>query len=162
MDFDFDSDDDEPVVTPDPLTAQEMVDLFARKAKPRLLELLKVKVPHIFDDSPGRDNSTFVTDYGEVRLKLQRTSQPYGDMDRFAREDKVIGFVVNPGLLPIVKSMTFASQGRKVLVTRKIAAGLSDRGAVAHIEGFGIRILLTFDAEKNESQVAWEWLFGTV
>ncbi len=163
LDFDFeDPENDEEPAPPVILNAQEMVDLFVLKAKPRFVDLLKVKVPHMYDAVPGRDNSTTMTDVGEVRLKLLRSSQPYGGMDRFATEEKVMGFVVNPGMLPIVKSMTFASQGRKVLVSRRIAPAAGDRGAVAYMDGYGIRVMLTFDAATNESTVVWEWLFGVV
>ncbi|WP_031495902.1 hypothetical protein [Bryobacter aggregatus] len=165
MDFEFDFDDPEsdlPAVAPELLTPQEMVDLFARKAKPRLLELLKLKVPHLYDETPGRDGAITATTFGDLRLKLQRTSQPYRGMDRFANEEKVLGFVINPGLLPIVKAMTFASQGKRLVVTRKIAPANSDKGAVADVDGFGIRVLLRFDAETEEHLVVWEWLSGVI
>ncbi len=164
MDLDFDFEDPENDIEPAPpvlLSAQEMVDLFARKAKMRMDDLLRLKVEHVYDDRPGRDGATTATAHGEVKLKLFKTSQPYGGMDRFAQEDKVIGFVINPGLLPIVKAMTFAAQGRKVVASRKVAAA-GERGAGADVAGYGIRVMVSFDAATNESTVAWEWLFGVL
>ena len=164
MDLDFtveDEDDETPVPAP-LLNAEEKVALFIRKATPRLVDLLKLKVEHFYDERPGRDGATTVTDKGAVKLKLMRASQPYSGMDRFASEDKVMGFVVNPGLLPIVKSMVFAAQGRKLLVTRRIEALPGDRGTVGYLDNYGIRVILKFDAETNESTVVWEWLFGVL
>ncbi len=163
LDFDFeDPENDEQPAPPVLLSAQEMVDLFARKAKTRMDELLRLKVEHVYDDRPGRDGATTATAHGEVKLKLHKTSQPYGGMDRFAQEDKVIGFVINPGLLPIVKAMTFGAQGRTVVASRKVAPALGERGAAADVAGYGIRVMVSYDAATNESTVAWEWLFGVL
>jgi|GEM_PF-1556955 len=162
LDFTLLDEDDETPIPPPPLNAEEMVALFIAKAKPRLVDLLKLKVEHFYDERPGLDGSTTKTDKGEVKLKLLRTSQPYGGMDRFATEEKVMGFVVNPGLLPIVKSMVFAAQGRKLLVTRRIESVGPERGTVGYIDGYGIKVILTYDAATNESTVAWQWLFGVL
>lgn len=145
----------------EPLTAQEMVELFARKAKPRLQELLRIRGEHLFDATPGHEGSSTLTERGEVKLKVGRTSQPYKDIHRFANDEHVIGFVVNPGLVPIVKAMTIAMLGKKLLVTR--ALGPTPKGAVsAPIEGYGVRVLLRHDEDQNETTITWEWLFGAV
>src|SRR4051812_15034180 len=113
------------------MNEQEIVDQFARLAKPRLSELLKLSVQHIYDWTPGDTKSMFVTDNSKIALKLVRTVQPYGDIKRFVTEDKVMGFVINPGLVPIVKAISMDIRGRQLLVTRKIAARDDDKGVVA-------------------------------
>jgi hypothetical protein len=35
------------------MTEQALVDLFAKAAKPRLMELLKLKVTHVYETTPG-------------------------------------------------------------------------------------------------------------
>jgi hypothetical protein len=142
------------------MTEQEIVDLFARAAKPRLMDLLKLKVRHVYETTPGDANSKIVIDGVEVLFKSIRTVQPYKDIARFAAEDKVIGFVVNPGLLPIVKAISMDIRGRKVLVTRRIQARDDDNGVVAQLNHFGIRIMMSFDAVRNETEVVWEALYG--
>ena len=44
-------------------------------------------------------------------------------------------------------------RGRKMLVTRKIQARDGDKGVVAHIDYFGIRVVMSFDSVLNEAQV---------
>jgi hypothetical protein len=142
------------------MTDQEMVDEFARLAKPRLLELLRLTVPHLYDPRPGSAESTSAADNSGVGLKLVRTVQPYGDIERFVAADKVMGFVVNPGLVPLVKAISFDVRGRKLLVTRNIAPTSSDRGAVAHVDGCGVRVMLYFDEDEGETHLVWECLYG--
>jgi len=142
------------------MTEQEIVDLFAKAAKPRLMDLLKLKIRHVYETTPGDANSTIVIDGGEIRFITIRTVQPYRDIERFVAEDKVIGFVVNPGLLPIVKAISMDVRGRKMLVTRSIQAREDDKGVVAHLDHFGVRILMSFDSVRNETQVVWEALYG--
>jgi hypothetical protein len=141
---------------------EEIVDQFARLAKPRLSELLKLNVQHIYDWTPGDTKSTFVTDYSEVGLKLVKTVQPYGAIERFVTEDKVMDFIVNPGLVPIAKAISMDIRGRQLLVTRKIAAREDDKGVVAHVDGFGVRIMMYFDLGQNDTHVVWECLYGVV
>jgi hypothetical protein len=142
------------------MTQQAIVDHIAKVAKPRLLELLKLKMTHIYEATSGNANSKPLVDGIEVEFRLLRTVQPYKDVERFLAEDKVIGFVVNPGLLPIVKAISLAVRGRKLLVTRKIQAREDDRGVVAHFDHFGIRVMMSFDSALNETQVIWEVLYG--
>lgn len=142
------------------LTEQQIVDLFAKVAKPRLMDLLKLKIRHVYETTPGDANSTIVIDGNEIRFKSIRSAQPYKDIDRFVEEDKVIGFVVNPGLLPIVKAISMDVRGRKMLVTRKIKAREDDKGVVSQLDQFGVRIMMSFDSARSETQVVWEVLYG--
>ena len=141
------------------MNEQEIVDYCARLAKPRFTELLRPTVLHVYD-STGDLTSPFVIDNSEVRLKFVRTVQPYGDIKRFVTEDKVMGFVVNPGLVPIVKAISMDIRGRQLLVTRKIAARDDDKGVLAHVDGFGVRIMMYFDADQNDTNLVWECLYG--
>ena len=142
------------------LQGQEIVDLFAKAAKPRLMDLLKLKVRHVYETIPGNAESTIVIDGNEIHFKSIRSTQPYRDIERFVVEDKIIGFVVNPGLLPIVKAISMDIRGIKMLVTRRIQAGDDDKGVVAQLDHFGVRIVLNFDSVLNETQVVWGALYG--
>jgi hypothetical protein len=142
------------------VTDQQIVDLFARVAKPRLMDLLKLKVRHVYETTPGDVNSKIAIDGNQIRFKSVRSAQPYRDIGRFAAEDKVMGFVVNPGLLPIVKAISMEVRGRKMLVTRSIQARDEDKGVVAQLDHFGVRIVMSFDSVRNETQVVWEALYG--
>src|ERR1700684_462277 len=101
------------------MTQQAMVDHFAKLAKPRLLDLLKLKVSHVYESNPGHSGSKLVIDGFEVEFRLLRTAQPYKDIERFLADDKLIGFIVNPGVLPIVKAISTDIRGRNLLVTRR-------------------------------------------
>lgn len=142
------------------MNEQAMVDRFAELAKPRLFELLRLNIEHVYDPAPGDATSTFGRDSGDVRLKLMRTVQPYGDIERFVAQDKVMGYVVNPGLLPIAKAISSDVRGRRLLVTRKIADKVGDKGVVAHTDGIGVRIMMYFDSDQNETHLVWECLYG--
>jgi hypothetical protein len=142
------------------MTDQEAVDYFARLAKARFLELLRLSIPHLYDPRPGHADSTSPTENRDVGLKLVRTVQPYGEISRFTSEEKAMGFVVTPGLVPLVKAITFDARGRKLLVTRSVAGRASDRGVVAHVEGCGMRIMMYFDEDEGETHVVWECLYG--
>jgi hypothetical protein len=142
------------------MTEQEIVDLFAKAAKPRLMDLLKLKVRHVYETTPGNAESTIVIDGNQIQFKSIRSTQPYRDIERFVVEDKIIGFVVNPGLLPIVKAISMDIRGRKMLVTRRIHARNEDNGVVAQLDHFGVRIMMSFDSVRNETEVVWESLYG--
>jgi hypothetical protein len=101
-----------------------------------------------------------VIDGSEVVFKSVRSAQPYKEIERFVAEDKVIGFVVNPGVLPIVKAISMEIRERKVLVTRRILARQDDQGVVAQLDHFGIRIMMNFYGDRNETEVVWEALYG--
>jgi hypothetical protein len=142
------------------MTEQAMVDHFAKLAKPRLMDLLRLKVRHVYETTPGNANSKLVIDGCEVDFRLLRTEQPYKDIERFLAADKLIGFLVDPGVLPIVKAISMDTRGRKMLVTRKVQARDDDKGVVAHIDHFGIRVMMSFDSVLDEAQVVWESLYG--
>ena len=142
------------------MTEQEMVDRFAELAKPRVLELLKLKIPHVYDETPGTAMSKVMAANRAIGLKLERTIQPYALIERLTTDEKVTGFIINPGLVPLVKAMAFDIRGRQLLVTRRIAAKAGEKGAIAHVEGFGIQIGMRFDSSRNETQVIWECLYG--
>jgi hypothetical protein len=88
--------------------------------------------------------------------------QPYKDIERFVAEDSVIGFIVNPGLLPIAEAISTNIRGRKMLVTRRIQALDDDKGVIADLDHFGVRITMSFDPVRNETRLVWETLYGVV
>ena len=142
------------------MTDQAMVELFARLAQPRLMELLKLKARHVYETTPGNANDDLVIDGSEVRFKLVRTAQPYRDIQRFVADDKVMGFVIGPGVLPIVKAISTDLRGKTMLVTRRIQSRDADKGVVAHLDHFGGRVVMSFDSNRNETDVVWEALYG--
>jgi hypothetical protein len=142
------------------MTKQAMVDLFARLAQPRLMDLLRLKVRHVYETTPGNANSKLVIDGHEVQFKLVRAAQPYKDIQRFTAEDKVMGFVVGPGLLPIVKAISTDVRGKNMLVTRRIQDRDDEKGVVAHLDHFGSRVTMSCDLVRNETEVIWEVLYG--
>jgi hypothetical protein len=144
------------------MTPQAMVDLFARLAQPRLMELLRLKARHIYEITPGNAESKLVVDGQEVQFKLVRTSQPYKDIERFTAGDKIMGFVIGPGVLPIVKAISMDLRGKTMLVTRRIQGRDDEKGAVAHLDHLGVRVTMSFDMVRNETEVVWEALYGVV
>jgi len=66
--------------------------------------------------------------------------------------------VIDPGLLPIAKAIAKDVLGRRTLITRRIAPKKTDQGAIADVQGFGIRVLIYEDAD--DTIVAWECLYG--
>jgi hypothetical protein len=142
---------------------QAMVDLFAELAKPRLMELLKLKsAQHIYDPEPARAPAKFLHEGREIPLgKLIQTSQPYKNIERFVSDERVMAYIVDPGLVPIVKSILLDVRGRRLLVSRRVAPAAADKGGVvAHADGFGMRIVLHVDPLSQEAQVIWECLYG--
>jgi hypothetical protein len=146
------------------VTEQETVDHIAVLAKPRLTSLLRLRnVIHIYDPTPGAVNSKVVENGHEVTLgNLKTASQPYRDIERFLFEEKIMQYIVGPGLLPVVTALSKAIMGRKLLVTRKVAARDDDKGVVGHLDGFGVRIMLYFDEATGDTIVAWECLYGVM
>jgi hypothetical protein len=139
---------------------QEIVEYFAQLAKPRLLELLRLKASHVYDPTPGKAGSKCMTEAGEVELQLSSSTQPYKDIERFLVEDKVMGYVITPGLLPIAKAISVEVRGRRLLVTRRIDSSEGGTGVVAHADELGLRVSMSFDPEANETTLLWECLFG--
>jgi hypothetical protein len=145
------------------MNPQAMADLFAKLAKPRLMDLLRLKsVEHIYDPTPGRAPAKFLHKGREISLdKLQKTSQPYKDIHRFVSEDRVQAFILDPGLLPAVKSILIDVRGRRLLATRKVGPKeAAENAAVSHLDGFGMRIVLRLDPSTNECTLGWECLYG--
>ena len=102
------------------MSPQALAELFAKVAKPRLLDLLKLKsVEHVYDPTPGRAPASFLYQGREISLKLHKTTQPYKDVLRFVSAEKVQAYILDPGLLPAVKSILTDVRGRRVLVTRR-------------------------------------------
>jgi hypothetical protein len=141
---------------------QGTVDRLVGLAKPRLASLLRLRsVRHVYDPRPGALNSKFVEDGHEITLsKLKRASQPYRDIERFLSDEKVMQYIIDPGLLPLVTAMSKDIAGRKFLVTRKVAARDDDKGVVGHVAGFGVRIMIHFDEADGETIVEWTCLYG--
>jgi hypothetical protein len=144
------------------LNAQETVNRFALLAEPRLATLLRLSTArHVYDPVPGAVNSDSVESGERIVLsQWQRSQQPYKDLERFLGEERVMQSVIDPGLLPIAKAIARDVLGRRILVTRRIAAKKNDSGAIAHVEGYGIRILLYADTDAGDTIVAWECLYG--
>jgi hypothetical protein len=119
---------------------------------------------HVFEPTPGTLNSRAMVD-GQYEVTFNRTkftSQPYRSMERFIGEERVMQFVIEPGLLPLATAMSKDMMGRKVLVSRKLADKESDRGAIAHVQGFGVRVAMYFDEAAGDTIVSWECLYGVL
>ena len=142
------------------MNEQEVVDRLAGLAAPRLASLLRLRsVRHVYDPTPGALNS--ISD--KVTLnKLKRASQPYRDIERFFTSEKVMQYIVDPGLLPIVTALSKDIVGRKLLVTRRVAAPDNDKGVSAHLSGFGVRIAMFFDEPSGETILEWDCLYGVL
>ena len=143
------------------VTDQETVDRLAVLAKPRLTSLLRLRnVLHVYEPTPSTLNSVVVLDGKQFTLdKLKRSSQPYRDIERFLTEEKVMQYIIDPGLLPLVTALSKDIAGKKVLVTRRVAARDDDKGAVGHLDGFGVRIMMYFDEAARETIVEWGCLY---
>ena len=131
-------------------------------AQPRLTSLLRLKsTKHVYEPTPGELNSTVVVDGQEAILnKFKTASQPYRDIERFLGEDKIMQYIVGLGLLPVVTALSKDIMGRRLLVTRRVAARSDDRGVVGHLDGYGVRIMLYFDVAAGDTIVTWECLYG--
>ena len=141
---------------------QETVDRIAVLAEPHLTGLLRLRsARHIYEPTPGALNSKVVVNGSTVTLdKLKRACQPYRNIERFLSDDKMMQFIVAPGLLPIVTALSKEIMGKKVLVTRRVAAMDADKGVVAHLDGFGVRIMMYLDQTAGETIVECNCLYG--
>lgn len=142
------------------MKAQAAADRFAALAKPRLATLLRLSsAQRIYEPTPGALHSTVVESGTIIALdKWSRGVQPYKDLERFAGDDRVVQSIIDPGLLPIAKAISKDVLGRRLLVTRRIAPKENDKGAIAHVEGYGIRVVVY--QEDDDTVVAWECLYG--
>ena len=93
------------------------------------------------------------------KRKLKRASQPYRDIERFLADEKVMEYIIGPGLLPVVMALSKDSFGKKLLVTRRLAGSDDDKGVVGHLDGFGVRIMMYFDKAAGETIVEWSCLY---
>ena len=140
------------------------MDRLASLAKPRLTNLLRLRsVRHVYDPTPGAVNSIVVKDGRRFTLnKLKRASQPYRDIERFLSDEKIMQYIVGPGLLPVVLALSKDIAGKKMLVTRRMAARHDDKGVVGHLDGFGVRIMMYLDEAAGETIVEWNCLYGVL
>src|SRR4051794_38356862 len=101
-------------------------------AGPRAASLLRLRAArHVYEPTPGALHSKVVEDGEEVTLnKWKSAVQPYRDIERFLSEEKVMQFLVGPGLLPVITALSKDILGRRLLVTRRVADRAGDRGAV--------------------------------
>jgi hypothetical protein len=120
------------------------------------MDLLKLKVRHVYETTPGNVNSKFVIDGCEVDFRLLRTAPPYKDIGRFLATDNLISF---PACFQSSKQFRWTPVGEKCW-SRKAHARDDDKSLVAHIDHFGIRVMISFDSVLNEAQVVWESLYG--
>lgn len=155
---------DEPTVILRAVNEQETVDRLAALATPRLANLLRLRsVKHIYDPTPGALNSTVVEDGHKVILdKFKRASQPYRGIDRFLSDEKVMEYIIGPGLLPVVMAVSKDIMGKKLLVTRRVAARDDDKGVAGHFDGFGVRIMMYVDKGAGETILEWSCLYGVL
>jgi hypothetical protein len=143
---------------------QETVDRLAVLAKPRLTTLLRLRgVRHVYESTPGTLNSSVIElDQQVILNKFKRAPQPYRDIERFLADDKVMQFIVGPGLLPVVTALSKDIIGKKLLVTRRVAARKDDQGVIGNLDGFGVRIMMYFDAASDDKIVEWSCLYGVL
>ena len=100
------------------MNPQQMADFFARLAKPRLMELLKLQnVEFLYDATPGRAPGTYFHQGREVPLKLQKTSQPYKDLYRFVEPGEGSAIYSGPRPGAAVKAIKTDVRGRSILMT---------------------------------------------
>jgi hypothetical protein len=71
-------------------------------------------------------------------------------------------YIIGPGLLPVVMALSKDIVGKKLLVTRRVAAKDDDRGVIGHLDGFGVRIMMYFDEAAGETIVEWNCLYGVL
>jgi len=130
-----------------PVTDQEAVNRIAALAGARAAQLLRLRsVKHIYDSTPGLLNSTFVENGHKITLdKWKSSSQPYRDIERFMVEEKVMQYIVGPGLLPVVTALSKSDHGTENCWSHaKWPQGIVTRGVVGHLEGFGVRVMMFF------------------
>jgi hypothetical protein len=143
---------------------QETVDRFALLAKPRLTSLLRLRgVRHVYDPTPGALNSKVIDLGQEVTLnKFKRASQPYRDIERFLSDEKVMQYIIGPGLLPVVTALSKDIMGKKLLLTRRVAPRDDDKGVSGNVDDFGVRIMMYFDKAAGDEIVEMSCLYGVL
>ncbi len=146
------------------MNEQETVDRLAVLAKPRLTSLLRLRsARHVYDPTPGALHSKVVENGKDFALdKWKQAAQPYRDIQRFLSEEKVMQYIIGPGILPVVMALSKDILGKRVLVTRRVAPRDGDKGVTGHLSGFGVRIMLYFDEASRETIVEWGCLYGVL
>jgi hypothetical protein len=147
-----------------PVNEQKIVDRIAVLAKPHLTDLLRLRsVRHIWNPTPGALNSSVIENGRSLTLdKFKRASQPYRNIERFLTDDRMMQYIVRPGLLPIVLAISKDIMGKKLLITRRVAAREDDKGVVAHLDGFGVRVIMYMDQSGGETIVEWTCFYGVL
>lgn len=147
-----------------PTLLQPTADRFAALAAARMPSMFQLRsTRHVYDPTPGDVNSVSAVDGRDVVLKhWRRAEQPYRDLDRFSTNERVMQHIIDRGLLPIVMTLAKEIMGKKLLVTRWPEPRNPTPGVVAHLDGYGIRIVIRFDAATEDTIVAWECLYGSV
>ena len=147
-----------------PTLLQPTADRFAKLATARMASMFQLRsTEHVYDATPGDVNSVTLALGKEVVLKhWRRVEEPYRDLNRFSTDERVMQHIIDRGMLPIVTTLAKEIMGKKLLVTRRPSPRKGDRGVVAHLEGYGIRIKIHFDAAAEDTIVAWECLYGSV
>ena len=94
----------------------------------------------------------------------RRDSPTWGSLSETARHATKASYyaILAEPLLNRSESLTACNWRRELLVTRKVAARPDDKGAVSHIDGFGVRIMIYFDEAAGDTIVAWECLYGVL
>lgn len=135
-----------------------MVERLAILAKPRIDSLLTLQSgQHLYDPAPGRLNDVSAIN-GMVTNRFKQALQPYRDLSAFTTDERIMPHIVDAGLIPIVKALLQELRGHPWLLTRNFAT--RGVGAVARIEGIGIRIRIYTDEDADDTIVAWEALYG--
>jgi hypothetical protein len=135
------------------VSEQSDAERFATLASARFPALLRLSTAkHIYDPAPGSLNA--ITD------KWVQSSQPYKDLARFTVDERIMGSIIDPGLTPIAKAISRDVLGQRTLVTRRIAPKENDRGAIAHLVDYGIRVRIYRDEEAKDTILVWECLYG--
>src|SRR5579872_2122298 len=95
---------------------QETLDRLAVLAKPHFSGLLRLRsARHIYEPTPGTLNSKVVVDGHTLTLdKLKRASQPYRHIERFLSTEKIMQYIIGPGVLPVVTALSKEIMGKKV------------------------------------------------
>ena len=147
-----------------PTLLQPTADRFAVLATARMATMFQLRsAEHFYDPTPGDVNSVTVVGGKDVVLRqFRRAEQPYRDLSRFATDERVMQHVIDRGLLPIVTALSKEILGKRLLVTRRPSPRKGDKGVVAHLGGYGIRVEIHFDAVAEDIIVAWECLYTAI
>ena len=71
-------------------------------------------------------------------------------------------YIIGPGVLPVVMALSKDILGKRLLVTRRVAARMGIRAWRLIWSGIGVRIMLYFDEASRETVVEWGCLYGVL